>query len=140
MGCASYAIGFNLSNFCVVGGCGGWMCNGDAWGPRELKICANCNICGIFGADFGIMGTTGVKYGQSTCRCNGVSSATGAAPFIGLWQATAATEAWCSCGCYVNWPAGGGMSGSSSYCGDPAKCCAAGMGMGGSGIVKISYF
>jgi len=31
------------------------------------------------------------------------------------------------------------MSGSSSYCGNFAKQCAAGMGMGGSGIVKISF-
>jgi hypothetical protein len=39
----------------------------------------------------------------------------------------------------VNWPAGGGTSGQSSYCDNHAKMCAAGMGMGGSGIVKITY-
>jgi hypothetical protein len=139
MGCRSFVNGCNLSNFCVTGGCGGWMCNGDAWGPRaHTSGCANCNICGYFGADFGMMGTTGFKYGTTTCRCHGQSSFTGQPPIIGRWQATATSEAWCSCGCYVNWPSGGGMSGSSSYCGNFAKQCAGGSGQGGSGIVRIS--
>ena len=143
LGCVSYVNGCNMSNFCAVGGCGGIMCNGDAWGGGGLQHfgqgCANCNICGFFGSDFGMMGTTGFKMGQSMCRCNGVTSMTGSAPFIGKFMTTATTEAWCSCGCYIDWPSGGGMSGSSSYCGDWAKCCAAGMGMGGSGIVKITF-
>ena len=139
-GCRSYVTGCNLSNFCVVGGCGGIMCNGDAWGERTLNSCANCNICGIFGADYGIMGTTGRKLGHGGCHCRGADgSFTGTAPLIGKMQHTAATEAWCSCGCYVNWPAGGGMSGTSSYCNNNAKCCAGGAGQGGSGIVKITY-
>jgi len=144
MGCRSFVNGFGLSNFCVTGGCGGIMCNGDAWGGGALQHfssgCANCNICGFFGADMGIMGSTGGKLGQTMCRCNGVTSFTGVAPYIGLYHTTQATEAWCSCGCYVNWPAGGGASGSSSYCGSFAKQCAGGMGMGGSGIVKITYY
>jgi hypothetical protein len=144
MGCRSYVNGYNLSNFCATGGCGGFMCNGDAWGGGNLRHfssgCANCNICGIFGADFGVMGTSGGKLGQTMCRCNGVSSFSGSAPFVGMYHTTMATEAWCSCGCYVNWPAGGGSSGSSSYCGNNAKCCAGGSGQGGSGMVKITYY
>jgi hypothetical protein len=117
------------------------MCNGDAWGPRHsTNGCANCNICGHWGADFGIMGTVGGKYGQTICRCHGVTSFTGVAPLIGLWQSTQSSESWCSCGCYVNWPAGGGTSGSSSYCGNFAKCCAGGSGQGGSGVVRITYY
>jgi hypothetical protein len=141
MGCRSFVNGFNLSNFCVTGGCGGWMCNGDAWGPRFLNSgCANCNICGFFGADFGMMGTMGFKGGHLQCQCKGADANwTGAAPMIGLYQANAATEFWCSCGCYVNWPSGGGMSGQSSYCGSAEKCCAGGSGQGGSGIVKITF-
>jgi len=123
-----------------MGGCGGWMCNGDAWGPREFKQCANCNICSSFGADFGINGTTGFKMGHMGCHCSGADgSFTGIAPFIGKMFGNSATETWCSCGCYVNWPSGGGMSGQSSYCDNFAKMCAAGMGMGGSGIVKVTY-
>ena len=141
MGCASYITGYNLSNFCVVGGCGGWMCDGDAWGTYCLNSgCANCNICGFFGADFGIMGSSGFKMGHSGCHCSGGDGSwSGAAPMIGLMHSTAATESWCSCGCYVNWPSGGGASATSAYCGNFAKQCAGGSGQGGSGIVKITY-
>lgn len=140
MGCRSYVTGCNLSNFCTEGGCGGWMCNGDAWGPRHhWSGCANTNICSSFGADFGVSGSVGFRAGQTMCRCHGATSYTGMAPFVGKFMVTSVTEAWCSCGCYVNWPAGGGMSGTSSYCGNWAKCCAGGMGMGGSGIVKITF-
>lgn len=140
MGCRSFVTGCNLSNFCATGGCGGWMCNGDAWGPRHhWSGCANCNICTTFGADFGVQGSVGFRAGQTMCRCNGATSYTGIAPFVGKFMITSVTEAWCSCGCYVNWPSGGGMSGTSSYCGNNAKCCAGGMGMGGSGMVKITF-
>jgi len=140
MGCRSYVSGYNLSNFCVTGGCGGCLYNGNAWGSRHhTSGCANCNICSSFGADFGISGTTGAKLGHGACHCYRTTSFTGQAPVIGLWQGTSASGAWCSCGCYVNWPAGGGMSGSSPYCGSWAKCCAGGSGQGGSGIVKITF-
>ena len=140
MGCRSYVNGFNLSNFCVFGACGGWMCNGDAWGARTFQnSCANCNICADRGADFGMSGSMGWKMGASTCRCTGQTSGSGSAPFVGKMQVAATTEAWCACGCYVNWPAGGGMPGVSSYCGNRAKCCAGGSGQGGSGIVKITF-
>jgi hypothetical protein len=119
------------------------MCDGDAWGGGQFGYhhgngCANCLVCGYFNADFGIMGSAGFRAGQSMCRCNGATSYTGSAPFIGKFMTTAVTEAWCSCGCYVNWPAGGGMSGTSSYCDNWAKNCAGGMGMGGSGFVKLT--
>ena len=140
MGCRSFVTGYNLSNFCANGGCGGWMCNGDAWGPRHhTSGCANCQICGFFGADMGMMGTVGFKMGHGACHCNRTTGWTGAAPVIGLYHAVGESDGWCGCGCYVNWPAGGAMSGQSSYCGNWAKCCAGGMGMGGSGIVRITY-
>ena len=140
MGCRSYVTGYNLSNFCAYGGCGGIMCNGDAWGPRTGQSCANCQICGIFGADMGIMGTTGNKIGHLGCHCSGADGQwTGVAPMLGRWSYNHATEVWCSCGCYVNWPAGGGVTGASSYCNNNAKCCAGGSGQGGSGMVRVTY-
>ena len=140
MGCVSYVTGFNLTNFCAVGGCGGWMCNGDAWGPRHHDSgCANCNICGFFGADLGMMGTVGFRPGFGACHCYRTTSWTGSPPIIGGSMSTSSSDNWCSCGCYTNWPAGGGPSGSSSYCDNWAKCCSAGMGMGGSGVVRITY-
>jgi hypothetical protein len=125
MGCKSYVNGHNLSNFCVTGGCPGWMCNGDAWGPRHTQTCGNCNICGIFGADFGIMGSTGVSGGHGGCQCKSADwMQTGVAPFVGKMGVHSHAEAWCGCACYTNWPAGGGMTGTSSYCGNWASCCA----------------
>ena len=117
------------------------MCNGDAWGRREFSSgCASCNICSSFGADFGISGSGGSRIGVMGCHCSGADgSFTGSAPLIGKMMGVAATEVWCSCGCYTNWPAGGGLPGVSSYCGNFAKQCAAGMGMGGSGVVRITY-
>jgi hypothetical protein len=115
------------------------MCNGDANGPMQ-HTCANCGICGIYGADFGMMGTVGWKMAHSGCKCAGSDfSNTGQAPMIGKMQSVMASAYWCSCGCYVNWPAGGGTSGQSTYCGDAAKCCANGVGQGGSGVVKITF-
>ena len=140
MGCRSYVNGHNLSNFCVTGGCGGWMCNGDAWGQRHLtSLCANCNICGIFGADFGGMGAMGRKAGTTTCRCHGQAGYSGEAYGIGIMGGTGVNHAWCSCGCHIPWPSGGGHPGQSTFCGNWAKCCAGGSGQGGSGIVKITF-
>ena len=62
----------------------------------------------------------------------------GAAPFVGRHSAGANAEAWCNCACYTNWPAGGGQTGQSPYCGNWAKCCAGG-NMGGSGMVRITF-
>jgi len=138
-GCKSYVNGYNLSNFCVVGGCGGHMCNGDDNGYAFMQTCANCNICGVYGADFGAMGSTGFKLAHSGCKCQGADyQRGGAAPYIGKYHSNMTNEYWCSCGCYLNWPAGGGASGSSTYCGDAAKCCAGGT-QGGSGIVRVTF-
>ena len=142
MGCRSYVNGHNLNNFCVTGGCGGWMCNGDAWGTYDKSYgCANCNICGMFGADFGIMGFVGNRLGHSGCHCQGADhTSTGGAPMIGgMVHQMSITEAWCGCGYYVNWPAGGSSTGLSSYCDNAEKCCGGGQGQGGSGIVKITF-
>ena len=105
----------------------------------ELSLALSIVICGIFGADFGGMGAMGRKAGTTTCRCHGQTSWSGAGAGIGKYMETSTNEAWCACGCHINWPAGGGTPGTSSYCGNWAKCCAGGSGQGGSGIVKITY-
>lgn len=139
MGCKSYVQGHNLSNFCAIGGCGGWMCNGDAWGPRHTHACNTCNICGVFGADFGMGGTSGWHPGHGYCHCIYTYSGTGQAPLIGKMAVSVTNEGWCNCGCHIEWPAGGGMAGTSSYCGNWAKCCAGGSGQGGSGVTRITF-
>lgn len=140
MGCKSFVTGQGLSNFCVNGGCGGWACiEAGERDPRRGGTCANCGVCGIYGADLGMMGTPGMKQGNGWCHCTGEGSFTGQAPIIGMTHTTQANNAWCSCGCYVNWPAGGGASGVTSYCGDDDNCNANGVGQGGSGLVKITF-
>jgi len=140
-GCRSYVTGFGLNSFCTNGGCGGWMCNGDAWGPiTNSAQCANCGICGIYGADFGIMGTVGSRFGQGYHHCMHKTSYTGQAPFVGKMMAGGTRDATCQCGCYVNWPSGGGTSGlSACYGTDASMCCGGGVGQGGSGMVKITF-
>lgn len=134
-GCASYVTGFNLNNFCTHGGCGGWACpNTDGYNPSP-QPCANCGICGFFDADFGIMGMVGGLVGQSMCGCMGNTTFTGSAPFVGLQYQSSISEYWCNCGCFINWPSGGGISGISNYWGT----CTAYGGTGGSGIVKVTF-
>ena len=92
MGCRSYVNGHNLSNFCTDGGCGGWMCNGDAWGPRHSHSCSNCRICGIFGADFGMMGMSGTEPGHGYCHCAYTYSFSGRAPLLSKVQVVLLTK------------------------------------------------
>lgn len=142
-GCASFVTGCNLSNFCAVGGCGAWACqSGDAWSPYIITSCSNCGIggstCGFAGADFGMMGTTGGYTGRGLCHCYKRTQFAGTAPIVGKVHLSSAMDVPCQCGCFINWPAGGGMSGNFGYIGNFGLCCAAGT-MGGSGLVKITY-
>jgi len=137
MGCVSFVQGHNLSNFCVYGTCAGTQCY-DPWGQDTQQSCAGCQICGIFGADFGAMGSVGLRNGVGGCHCRRTSSYSGTAAMIGLQYKNQASDAWCVCGCYASYPAGGGVSGISPYCDNAHKCCSNG-GPGGSGIVKITF-
>lgn len=140
MGCRSFVEGPGLDNFCTNGGCGGRTMFG-AFPDRISSGCANCGVCGIYGADFGIMGTVGGVWASGYHHCHNKGSYTGQAPFVGKVQGIAANgDANCVCGCYNNWPAGGAQSGTSQfYNNDASMCCAGGAGQGGSGMVKITY-
>ena len=115
------------------------MCNGDAWGPRHTQTCASCNVCGIFGADFGIMGSTGVSGGHGQCQCKSADwIADRIAPLLEKLMYTSTQKHGVVVLVTQIGLAGGGATGTSSYCGNWAKCCAGG-NMGGSGIVKITF-
>lgn len=152
MGCASYVTGYNLDNFCVNGGCGGWVCRpggagGGEWNPGVgescIGGCAPC-ACGFYGADFGIMGTSGSKIGHGATQngqvcMRGDGIVTGIAPFTGKSGITSTVLYWCHYGCYIVWPGGGGFTGTTSYCGDGYYNCSVTGMMGGSGMVKVTY-
>ena len=114
-----------------------YLANFDSDGETSVIYWA----CGMFGADFGIMGFVGNRLGHSGCHCQGADhTSTGGAPMLGgMVHQMSVTEAWCGCGYHVNWPAGGSSTGLSSYCDNAAKCCGGGQGQGGSGIVKITF-
>ena len=86
-----------------------------------------------------MMGTSGTEPGHGYCHCAYTYSFSGRAPLMGATQVGVTNVAWCSCGCHIDWPAGGGQAGVSSYCGNWAKCCAGGSGQGGSGVVRITF-
>ena len=136
-GCKSWVSGCNIS-MCAFGGQGARICNCGAWGWEQRETCHNGDGMGFCGADFGMMGTNGPGSSTSGCHCYSHNNYGGQAPMIGLMATNTATETWCSCACHTNWPSGGGMNGESTYCGNHAKCCAAGH-MGGSGVVRITY-
>ena len=143
-GCPSYVVGYNLNNFCVLGGCMGIMCNGEAWAPcRSIQPCANnpddTGGCTSFGADFSISGTTGMGSSASGCHCYTHTQHAGTAPLIGLSGAIRGIESWCNCACFIIGYASGGLGGVSTYCDNYAKCCAAG-NMGGPGLARITFF
>ena len=139
-GCASFVTGCNLSNFCALGGCSGYACiaSGIQY-PNSMESCLGHSAggCGWYGADFGIYGGTGGHGTTGGYDCRHRSSWSGAAPFIGLTRLGWSSENGCNCGCFVNWPAGGGSS-PQSQCQNFCMCCAAGT-LGGSGLVKITY-
>ena len=141
-GCPSYVTGYNLTSYCVMGGCHGVMCNGDAHGNLTAQICANNpdgnHPCIAFGDDFSIAGSTGTNTGNG-CHCWKKAEIGGAAPLIGIFGHMQTTQYWCHCACFVPGFGAGGMSGDSSYCDNHQKCCAAG-NMGGPGLVRITYF
>ena len=85
------------------------------------------------------MGTTGWEPGHGYCHCVYQYSGSGQPPLIGKMTVSVTSEGWCNCGCHIEWPAGGGMPGVSSYCNNWAKCCAGGSGQGGSGVVRITF-
>lgn len=139
-GCASFVIGCNLSNLCALGGCSGYACVASQiaiGGTFQPCLGHSSGGCGWYGADFGIYGGTGGHGGSAAQDCRHRSSWSGAAPMIGLTRLGWMSENGCNCGCYVNWPAGGGSS-PQSQCQNFCMCCAAGT-MGGSGLVKVTY-
>ena len=69
MGCP-HVNGHNLLQTFVLQEAVEAGCVTEMLGVQDIQhLCANCNICGIFGADFRGMGALGRKAGTTTCRC-----------------------------------------------------------------------
>ena len=136
-GCNSYVNGYNLSNFCALGGTRG--CATGDWSSNcysEFHTC--CMQPGAHGGDFGMGNHGGNSYRPDgwNCHCYFNEGRPTGAPFIGtLGVSYGQRQCWMRCGCWTVPYGHGGQGANSNYCG---RCCGQG-GQGGSGLVKITY-
>lgn len=132
-GCNSYVNGYNLSNFCAIGGAQG-LAN-----TNWTEYCYSCYSCclnpGNNGGDFGMGSHVGMMGGIFNCHCHHQYTRPTPAPFLGGTVAQAIAVCWIRCGCWIAPPGHGAQSASSTYCG---RCCGQG-GTGGPGAVKITF-
>ena len=134
-GCASYVNGCNLSNFCAIGGHGGLGCN--SWSLACHSSWSCCLGPNANGGDFGMGNHWGAFWNPRGvfCHCHGRYSIPTAAPFIGTNVMQGLNSCWIRCGCWTVPYGHGGQNAMTNECG---RCCGQG-GMGGPGLVKITY-
>ena len=141
-GCASYVTGYNLSDFCAVGG-GDGQANTD-WATVCFSVMEACKQPGDNGGEFATFNHIGpysgswYNYPGGTCHCwkQMMYSSGGALMDVGRIDHFQQL-CWIRCGTACVPFAAGGMSAMTTYCG--SSCCGQG-GTGGSGVVKITYF
>ena len=139
-GCSTYVNGFNLSNFCALGGKGG--CANGSWSTgcnSEWGRCCTAPAGSHWGGDFSMGNHAGGFSMSYNCHCYRHTECSTGAPFLtgGNYVTNELTECWMRCGCRNVPYASGGQGGMTTYCG--SNCCGRGT-TGGSGVVKITYF
>ena len=133
-GCTTYVNGYNLSNFCAIGGHYA-LANTD-WTNYCLSCWTCCLSPGNNGGDFGFGNHVGMFGGIFNCHCHHQYTRPTPAPFLGGTVAHALAVCWIRCGCWIAPPGHGGQNAQSTYCG--SSCCGQG-GTGGPGAVKITF-
>lgn len=135
-GCTSYVTGCNLSNFCALGGYTG-IANTN-W-PDANYSCYHCCLGPTDnGGDFGMGNHSGAWNGNWLCHCFHKQFCATGAPFLsggGTVQGSV-YGCWSRCGCWSVPYGNGGQSAMTNYCG--SSCCGQG-GVGGSGVVKVTF-
>lgn len=140
-GCSSYVNGPNLSNFCAIGGDPG--CANTDWTTRCNSAWECCLQAGANGGEFGATTHSGAFggvewwFGVGFCHCHRQTTQPTSAPLIGTQVSENSNYCWMRCGCWTVPYGHGGHGAHSSYCG--TGCCGQG-GMGGPGLVKVTYF
>jgi hypothetical protein len=140
-GCTSFVLGTNLSNFCAIGGYPGIADTN--WAESCFSAFDCCLEAGANGGNFGFglhggnWGYTWFRYDVGQCHCYRQMSNTTSAPLIGTSSIQIQGYCWMRCGCWTVPYGHGGQNAMSTYCG--TSCCGQG-GMGGPGLVKITYF
>jgi hypothetical protein len=135
-GCTSFVNGYNLSNFCAIGGAPG--CAIGSWDMTCFSEFPCCLGPGANGGDFGMGNHAGGSWRPLGvfCHCHGKWAYPTAAPFIGTNVRQVLHSCWIRCGCWTVPYGHGGQGAMTNVCG--SSCCGQG-GMGGPGLVKISY-
>ena len=140
-GCASYVNGYNLSNFCAVGGTRG--CANTSWAETCYSAFECCLAPGNNGGDFGFIshggrfGSVEWWFGVGFCHCHKQTTRSSTAPLIGANVEISINYCWIRHGCWTVPYGTGGQGSQTSYCGDWNN----GYGnTGGPGLVKITYF
>ena len=136
-GCASYANGYNLSNFCALGGTGG--CANGSWNEACHSTWGRCCVSPTaHGSDFTMGNHRGAFFIHMThCHCQCFGASPTSAPFIGTSINQNIHECWMRCGCWTSPYGHGGQGAMTTYCGG-SGCCGRGS-TGGPGLVKVSY-
>jgi hypothetical protein len=140
-GCTSYVTGYNLTNFCAIGGQP--ACANADWTTACTSAYECCLEGSNNGGDLGYQnhgGTFGAVewwYAVGFCHCHQQNTQPSSAPLIGTTVQTSINFCWMRCGCWTVPYGHGGQSAMTSYCG--TGCCGQG-GMGGPGLIKITYF
>ena len=132
--------GFNISNFCAIGGKGG--CANSSWNTMcfsEWGRCCTSPSGSHWGGEFSMGTHEGGFSGSYNCHCYRHTECSSGGPFLtgGNFVTNELTECWMRCGCHDVPYASGGQGGMTTYCG--SNCCGRGT-TGGSGVVKITYF
>ena len=139
-GCSSYVTGYNLSNFCAIGGHDGY--SNTAWSTTCNSENYCCKQPGDEGGDWyqptqsGNFGAGEFVYDRGHCHCYNYAWYASGAALIGTNVTMSLRECWIRCGCWTVPYGNGGQNGHSTYCGGN---CGQG-GTGGPGLVKITYF
>jgi len=136
-GCTSYVTGYNLSNFCAIGGNPG--CANTDWSTACFSEWACCLAPTANGSDFTLTNHRGSfrSNGMGDCWCWCQVSHTTGAPFLGADVVYQLNCCWMRCGCWTVPYGAGGQGAIHGLCG--TSCCGQG-GMGGPGLVKVTYF
>ena len=141
MGCTSYVNGYNLSNFCAIGGQRGNA--NTSWTEACTSDNACCRQPGQNGGDFGFGNHTSAWSNsrhdtyRGWCHCYHYGQSPTSAPLLGTTAMQSIRECWIRCGCWIVPYGHGGMNAMTTYCGNGH--CGQG-GTGGGGLVKITYF
>lgn len=138
-GSTTYVTGYNLNNFCAVGGTGGcmWTCNtsGGCYGANT-----NSNSCGVIGSSTYLgnvimaCGEGGHQFGRAYgCRADNKGGSAPMGGGLGGWGAW--TLPCCSRGYTGGFPGGGGSGIMNACCCAHCQCATC----GGAGLVRIWY-